>query len=316
MKIEDAVALEDGTKMVSAESLTAAVGDPDIRVIGFCANTKASELFAVVSYADGKDAPTWYVPYQYRRTDVFVDSVDEMVSFLKAAKNRLNRKYVIAYKERMGKAIYEHFGKGASVTVPIFKKLLDKCGAWVWNKDFDNENPQRRIQDIKESGFTIATRFYERRTYHMLLPFDPVRTATYETIPSAVRRMIFKVHEGINSYTGEPASISCLPDHKFPELRWDKHTPESNRNLSEQEMREKFQVIPENINQMKRETCRKCFKSGVRGKLNGINFFYAGGPTWDKSVPKVGKSAERGCVGCFWYDMLAWRAALNKALEK
>lgn len=316
MKVENVVTLEDGTKSVSSESLTTAVGDPDIRVRGFCANTKASELFAIVSYADGDIAPLWYIPYQYRRTDVFVDSLEEMVSLLKSAKKRLNRKYIVAYSDRIGKTIYEYFGKGASVTVPIFKKLLDNCGSWVWNKDFDNENPQRRIQDIKESGFTVATRFYERRTYHMLLPFDPVRAATYETIPLAVRRRIFRVHNGINSYTGEPASISCLPDHKFPELRWDRNTPESNADLSEQEMVEKFQIVPENINQMKREVCRKCFKSGVRGRLNGINFFYAGGPAWDKSIPKVGKLAERGCIGCFWYDMLAWRNALNRLIEK
>ncbi len=78
----------------------------------------------------------------------------------------------------------------------------------------------------------------------------------------------------------------------------------------------KFQIVPESVNQMKREVCRKCFKSGFRGKLNGINFFYAGGPTWDKSVPKVGKMAEKGCVGCFWYDMLAWRKTLNERLEQ
>lgn len=316
MKVENIVILEDGTRSVSSESLTAAVGDPDIRVRGFCSNTKANELFAIVSYADGEAAPLWYIPYQYRRTGVFVDSVEEMTSLLRSIKKLLNKKHISEFKDRIGKSVSNYFGKGASVTVPIFKKLLDNCGSWVWNKDFNNENPQRRIQGIKEAGFTIATRFYERRTYHMLLPFAPVRAATYETIPLAVRRRIFRVHEGINSYTGEPTSISCLPDHKFPEIRWDKHTPESNSSLSEREILEKFQIIPENINQMKREVCRKCFKSGMRGKLNGINFFYAGGPSWDKSIPKVGKSAEQGCIGCFWYDMLAWRNALNNLIER
>lgn len=237
MRIENAVILEDGTKEVRATDLTGAIGDPDIRVSGFCANTKASELFAVVSYADGNEAPLWYVPYQYRRTSTFVDTVDELISLLKSAKSQLNRRYIDSYKDRIGKSIHSYFGRRASVTIPIFEKLLGRCGMWVWNKEFHNENPQRRIQDIKESGFTVATRFHDRRTYHMLLPFDPVRAATYETIPAPVRRAIFKVHKGVNAYTGEPASVSCLPDHKFSELRWDKDTPESNEGLTEDEMR-------------------------------------------------------------------------------
>lgn len=316
MGIANEVILEDGTKKVSATALTVEVGDPDIRVCGFCANTKASELFVIASYADGKVAPLWYVPYQYRRTNTFVDTVDEMVALLRSAKQRLNNQYIDLYKNRIGKSVYSYFGRRASVTVPIFERLLERCGEWVWNKEFHNENPQRRIQDIKESGFTVATRFYERRTYHMLLPFEPVRAATYETISASVRRAIFKAHKGINAYTGGPASVSCLPDHKFPELRWDKDTPESNDGLSEEAMLAKFQIVPENINQMKREVCRKCFKSGFRGKLNGINFFYVGSPTWDKTVPKVGKMAEKGCIGCFWYDMRAWRKALNERLKR
>lgn len=42
---------------------------------------------------------------------------------------------------------------------------------------------------------------------------------------------------------------------------------------------------------------------------------YAGGETWPDDVPRTGKSAETGCVGCFWYDMSAWRDALNKLIR-
>lgn len=316
MKTDDIVSLEDGKKLESAESLTRAIGDPDIRVIGFCANTKASELFAITGYKEGPEFRAWYIPYQYPRTETFVDTAEDLVALLKSVKGFLNEKHIAAYKKRIGGSLHDYFGTGSTVTLPIFKTLLENCGKWVWNKKFNNENPQRRIQDIKECGFTLSTRFHEKRTYHMLLPFDPVRSYHYESIPAAVRKAIFKVHGGINAYTGEPVTVSCLPDHKFPEKRWDKNTPESNQNLTEDEMREKFQLIPEKINQMKREVCRGCFKSGKRGKLNGIDFFYAGNEDWDKSIPKVGKAAEKGCVGCFWYDMLAWRKALNRKLAR
>lgn len=315
MKLETKILLENNTKIKTAEMITQAVADSDIRVNGFYVHTKASEKYVVATYTHGSNRKEWVIPYQYRRTDTFVDTESDMVSLIRDAKSKFISGHIAKYKKRIREKVYELFGQGASVTVPIFLKLLDNCGEWVWNKNFNNENPQRRIQDIKETGFTIATKFGEgRKTYHMLLPFEPKKAATYEVIPPNVRVQIFNVHNGINAYTGEEASTSCLPDHKFPEIRWDVDTPVSNENLSLAEMREKFQIVPENINQMKREICRKCFQTGVRGKLNGIKFFYKGGEQWDANVPKVGKSAEKGCVGCFWYDMLAWREALNKKL--
>lgn len=315
MKIEKNVVLENGTKVYSAAEITEAVADADIRVVGFFVHRKASEKYIVVTYREKGCIKEWLIPYQYRRTNTFVDTLCDLVGLLRTIKSKLMLQSIKSYKERIRRQIVILFGRGASVTIPIFERLLNNCGEWVLNKDFDNENPQRRIQDIKETGFTLATKFGEgRTTYHMLLPFDPVKAATYETISAKVRSQIFMAHRGVNAYTGEPASTSCLPDHKFPEIRWDKDTPDSNDNLTPQEMLEKFQIVPENINQMKREICRRCFQSGKRGKLNGINYFYQGDENWDAAIPKNGKMAERGCVGCFWYDMLAWRKSLHKII--
>lgn len=314
MKVEKYVELENGTKKEDVVSITAAINDSDIRVTGFCAHTKASEKYVVATFnMDGRKR-IWVIPYQYRRTDTFIDTKQEMVSLLRECKPKFAARHIDAFKHQMKARLSELFGENAVVTRPIFEMLLGNCGNWILNKNFDNSNSQRRIQDIKETGFTIATKLEGRKTFHMLLPFPPVKSATYETIPLTVRKRIFKVHGGINAYTGELATLSCLPDHKFPEIRWDKDTPASNENLTHEEMREKFQIVPENINQMKREMCRKCFQYNKRGMLNGIKFFYAGNENWDSSIPKRGKKAESGCVGCFWYDMLAWRKALNQKL--
>lgn len=314
MKITKDVAFENGTKMYSAQEITEAVADSGIRVTGFFVHSKASEKYVIATYCVDGRTTEWMIPYQYRRTGTFIDSARDLIALLRVAKSKFTTQFIATFKKEIKGQVVDLFGKGANVTIPIFEKLLRKCGDWVWNKDFDNENPQRRIQEIKETGFTIATKFEGRSTYHMLLPFKPVPAATYETIPAKVRKMIFEAHEGINAYTGDPASTSCLPDHKFPEMRWDKDTPDSNENLSKEEMLEKFQIVPENINQMKREVCRGCFQTGKRGKLNGINYFYKGNEIWDSSIPKTGKAAEKGCVGCFWYDMLAWRKSLHEKL--
>ncbi len=314
MNLEREVILENGTIRVSKEEVTSAVADGQTLVKGFYIHTKASEKYVVVCFGHSVKAKEWVIPYQYRRTNLFVDDLASLVKLIKDSKPRLNADGVNSFKETISGRETEYFGSGATVTIPIFKLLLKNCGEWVWNKNFHNENPQRRVQDIKETGFTISTKFEGRTTYHMLLPFPPVKSFSYEAIPPSVRRKIFAVHEGINAYTGEPASTSCLPDHKFPEIRWNKDTPVSNDNLSIQEMIDKFQIVPESVNQAKREVCRKCFQRGVRGKLNGINFFYRGDEHWDTSIPKTGKQAEDGCVGCFWYDMLAWRKALHEKI--
>lgn len=86
--------------------------------------------------------------------------------------------------------------------------------------------------------------------------------------------------------------------------------------MSEQEIRQKFQLMTNQRNEQKREVCRKCFQTGYRGILFGIPYFYAGNELWDESIPKTGKLAEQGCFGCPWYDIDAWRKGLIEALKK
>lgn len=303
------------SRILTADELTRMVCDKDVKVIGFHDHRKASEKYVVLSITDDGKEKEWRLPYYYRRTDIRIDTVAELVNYVRRCRPRLSVAGVRECKEKFGRLANSVFGRKANVTLAIFKRLLKECGNWVCNQAFRNPNSQRRIQDIKEHGFTIATKIEARNTYHMLLPFDVVRAPTYETIPVKVRRAIFDALDGIDAYSGRRSGISALPDHKFPEIRWEKETAESNAELTESEMRRKFQLVPESVNQSKREACRRCFQTGRRGKLSEINFYYAGGETWPDDVPKTGKSAEAGCVGCFWYDMSAWRDALNKLIR-
>ena len=76
-----------------------------------------------------------------------------------------------------------------------------------------------------------------------------------------------------------------------------------------------FQLINNQRNQQKREVCRKCYQTNERGIIYGINYFYQGNQLWDKGIPKRGKVAERGCIGCGWYDIEEWRNKLSKTLR-
>lgn len=310
------ILLNRGKERLNAEELTMMVGDRNVKAKGFWTHTKAMESYVVISAFEAGAWREWYLPYVYRRTNTFIDSAKGLADYIKLRTPLLTAAGIETFKATMKRQLKTIFGAQSTVTLPIFKKLLKNCGGWVWNKEFTSSNPQRRIQDLKESGFTLATKIEDKKTYHMLLPFEIVKAPTYETIPVKVRKAIFSALGNMDAFNAKPVDRSALPDHKFPEIRWDAETAESNDRLTENEMREKFQLVPESVNQTKREVCRNCFQTGYRGKFSGINFFYAGGDKWPVDVPEMGKTAEMGCVGCFWYDMAAWRNALNTLIEE
>ena len=86
--------------------------------------------------------------------------------------------------------------------------------------------------------------------------------------------------------------------------------------MTDEEIRQKFQLLTNQRNQQKREVCRTCFQTGKRGAIYGINYYYAGTENWSEGCPVSGPDAERGCIGCGWYDMEAWRKALNDSIPK
>jgi len=102
-------------------------------------------------------------------------------------------------------------------------------------------------------------------------------------------------------------------DHKFPFERWRSDEDKNNPDMSESEIRNKFIVLNRSNNQLKREICKKCYKTGKRGSFPGIYYWYKGGEYWDK---KMDKYDERGCEGCFWYDPYEWREKINKLVKK
>lgn len=308
--------LNEKSESLTSEDLTVKIGRRGVKVTGFFDHTKAAERYVILSICDGHSTREWYLPYCYRRADVRIDTVAELVDYVIKCIPLLTSEHTSAYKTELKKSLVSLFGKKSNVTLPIFRELLENCGEWVWNKRFTSSNPQRRIQGIKEMGFTLATKMTDKKTFHMLLPFERVTAPTYETISPRVRKAIFKALGGVDAYTGRPASLSALPDHKFPEVRWLAGVEESNEGLSDAMVRVKFQLVPERVNQAKREVCRRCFQTGVRGKFNGIDFFYHGDEKWPADVPKTGAAAKVGCHGCFWFDMVAWRAALNKVIRE
>lgn len=291
---------------------------------GRTVNTKASEEYVRVKFDYPDACKSWegWIPVEYRRTGVSIpaDDVNMLEEHLNSIYEQMHPAKYMAWKATQD----QYWGSSRSVeTKEIFYILAD--GKWhCRNCDISNPNFARRIQDLKEFGYTIATHVNykcpvcgnNRSTRLLLLPIDRVELAGngYETWSPALRARIIRVLSSIDVYENM-ASKSCLPDHKFSEIRWDDDTKSENPStMSDAEIRMKFQLLSNQRNQQKREVCRKCFQTGQRGTIYGISFFYEGGAEWDPSIPKKGKDAERGCVGCPWYDIARWRSELQKQL--
>lgn len=97
----------------------------------------------------------------------------------------------------------------------------------------------------------------------------------YEVMSQTFKARAIAVMEAVNVYELSTSNKhGLLPDHKFPEIRWDEETRAENpEEMNEAQIKEKFQLVDNQRNQQKREVCRRCFQTGQRGKLYGLNFF-------------------------------------------
>ncbi len=284
-------------------------------------HSKASEKYVDVEfyYPDVNEKWEGSVPYEYRRTGLFATNSKEVAEVLKQAYDAMHPSKQQAWLDEQEK-FWDKTNK--PVTRPFFEALKDcqwKCQACQLP---ENPNWARRTQDIKELGYTFATdtsrycnNCRKNTTHLIMLRLPRGGVSGYETWSPSLRKRILAVLRHFDAYECWVRHGSLLPDHKFPEIRWDEETREENpEDMTDDEIREKFQLLSNQRNQQKREVCRECFQTGKRGTPYGIKFFYAGDENWPHGVPKVGKEAMKGCMGCGWYDLSRWREELNALL--
>lgn len=293
-----------------------------IKVTGFRNHTKASEKYVDVTIFFSNDH-VWEgsVPFYYRRTGLFLYDEDQLVKYLNRVKELFDKNSINNFVQQERKRWNEEMSE-MKVTAEFFDALLNM--KWTSADDLPtNTNPQRRMQTIKEMGYTIATYLNmpttsEKRgkNHYLLLPIPKGFATGYEVMSKTFKKRAILALDRINAFELSSANHQGLiPDHKFPEIRWDKKTREENESLTDEEIKKKFQLLDNQRNQQKREVCRKCYQENKRGIIFGVNYFYAGNGEWPNHVSASGKEAEEGCVGCAWYDIQKWRSHLNDLLE-
>jgi hypothetical protein len=285
-------------------------------------HSKASERYIDVEF-EYPDFPSYVtsIPLQYRRTgtDIADDGIDVYLSKVHQDVHPLLRaqweKDQVAFWAKKPKSL---------VTKPFFDVLVKNYGWCCVNCTLPkNSNPARRIQDLKEFGYTLATNTLDctvckqATTHYMLVPLARGGITGYETWTPAMRTRIVKLLGAFDAYEAKKTpKEGLLPDHKFPEIRWNESTKRNSlEDLSDGDIKRDFQLLSNQRNQQKREVCRSCYQTGERGTIYGISFFYKGTKLWNRGIPINGKDAEEGCKGCGWYDINAWRDALTARLK-
>lgn len=281
---------------------------------------KASEEYIAVKFNYEDRVWEGWVPVQYRRTGLDLTDVADVNEHLNKVYLQIGESFDGSWLSQQ-KTYWQEERSRAKVTKPFFDILAQ--GGWqcVNCKLPPNPNFARRIQELKEFGYTLATdtnRFCsncgQKKTHLMLLKIQrgTIDGNGYETWSPNLRRRMLKVLGGIDVYENR-ANPHSLPDHKFPEIRWDSQTKADNPDtMTDAEIKAKYQLLTNQRNQQKREVCRECYQTGKRGVIFGIPYYYKGNQEWDKSFPRTGKEAEKGCEGCGWYDVAKWRQSLNQ----
>jgi hypothetical protein len=287
-------------------------------------HSKASERYVDVIF-EYKDGTIWNgsIPIEYRRTGVELTEQEDIEEYIKKAYDYCHPNNYQSWKQEQ-KEFWLNKAK-AKITKEIFEVLTTFEWTCVSCQLPANPNFARRIQDLKEMGYTIATDTTKRcntcdskKTHLILVPLPRGGVSGYEVWSPSLRKKIVDLLNGYDAYEGKIVKKdNLLPDHKFPEIRWGRDTKrDSLEKLTDKEITEQFQLLSNQRNLQKREVCRQCYQTGIRGYPFGIKYYYQGEQTWSSTIPRSGKAAEKGCLGCGWYDLESWRTSLNSKLAE
>jgi len=210
------------------------------------------------------------------------------------------------------------FNEGTKLA-QVFTILAD--GKWHCGKhELPGTQPAKAIQIIRQHGFSIENKTTlcatckDKTVHRRLVSTEPAKQSfVRQQFPAKLRKRILQHYNNIEAITlREMIPNELEVDHRFPQVRWSKNET-FDPNMSDNQLRNKFQLLTRQHNLWKSRYCEHCAQTGERGTFIGINFFAVGGPKWDPQYPT---DDERGCYGCFWYDPDVWRQELNVLVDK
>lgn len=171
--------------------------ESNIGIGNFHDHGKASECYVEVTFTQD-DGFSWetIVPYVNRRAGLFIETEEELVAYLKSIKPFFQKEAMEEWRTKERKS-WEN--SKADITKEFFFALL----TFKPVTDFPpNDNPARRIQDIKDAGYTVATihHYNGRKSARILLPIPKASEMGYETFSPQFKARVIRLLNGINAY--------------------------------------------------------------------------------------------------------------------
>ena len=187
----------------------------------------------------------------------------------------------------------------------------------------ENPQPAARLGALKKQGYIIGSkRKYcakcSKKTMHDILVMLPKVQTKFEDGNELRAPMSEKLKERIKKvlenkevcFNVKRTSVELVIDHKFPSQRWIKKESANPDDMTEINIKKKFQLLNNQTNMWKSRYCDTCVKSGKRGDFMGIKWYYQGNEDWAGKT----ENDENGCVGCPWYDLELWKTKLINSL--
>ena len=183
-----------------------------------------------------------------------------------------------------------------------------------------NDQSASRIRAIKQSGYIVITKKMDceecgKKTHWDILVRLPRKSSNVLSRATISKELKSKIYETLGHrevFWGRDLPINeLIIDHKFPSSRWKEGDTENSSEMSEQDIRNKFQLLTNQSNLLKERECQSCVKENKRGTFLGIEWYYEGDINWQGTD----KYDENGCVGCPWYDIDKWKREIKRATE-
>lgn len=195
---------------MNIDTLLELLNGTGIVVREFVENNKASENYVRTTFVQ-EDGFAWdtVVPYVDRRAGMDIKTEKELADYLISIKPYFQKKAMKKWKAKELK----HGLIGGSVTPLFFKVLLS------FKEEFEkfpiNTNPARRIQDIKDAGYTIASvpRPKGLGYNRILLPIPLHTQMGYETFTPQFKARVIRLLRERNAFEARvTAKKALIPD--------------------------------------------------------------------------------------------------------
>jgi len=286
--------------------------------------SKTQDIYLNVIFKYDSVSWTGGIPiiYRYYGRSVDIKSEDSINKWILECYEYLHPNHVLLWNKEQ----QDYLKDKMPATKLVFDKLNEEkpYNKWICRThetSLINNQPAARIKSLKEEGYVILTQNIvcnkcKKKTYHDLLvelPRSNSGSQARSTISESLKARIYSVLENKDVFfDAKTASKSLIIDHKFPSTRWSKGEEINHDKMTDEQIKEKFQLLTNQSNLLKERICQNCIKTNQRGKFLGISWYYQGDSRWSG----VDQFDEKGCHGCPWYDLEEWKNQLNEFTEK